>query len=636
MKESDIMRVSKIAAAVAISTGLLMGCNGPETVNEDPGSGNSGGGTTPDSPLAGVHWTIGSGDVAAQAGDVGLPNVYVFSGTSQKYYNDDNNPGVYTITPAPFSENDDTMTFTYYGDSVDGVVITNATFSVTDGTLTIDRGNDGMLSGQDQSDAEGVKDAVLAANAESGANQSAQILDTLTDDTGELRITLSDSSNVASIGSGKLSADLILQYKDGAATGEGSDKAYVSLFASGTSTTQLFGEFILESKAIKYRGAGDADTKGDILETDGTYEHGTTLSIEAQWDKETEIFTFTVNGEEFSGAVTDPNDVTVIAFKLGDNSATTDYELIVDNIVVTNIDENGDETAVLEDDFENYTIPHNLGNTYSSSSSEATVISTGGDSGEPELGYFPVPVNEYKFDGAEQNSYFADSGSAGDDLSDSKTSDSIAMTSVEGANGNANTALHIDQDSDPEYDGYVYYTYKGADNGVHNISASSFSVEAVIKRDREAMYQGSDSSIVEFYDKTNNEPVGFKLAITEAASTINFRLYGKKDGENEDVKVTTANPIVDGEWYHLLSVYDQSANTMAIYVNGQQSSIVDVDLVPIANADIDDKVTFLGSTTSNDDKNFDGAVDNIALWNVALTPAQIAERATQFGLNDSQ
>lgn len=529
MKESSIMRISRIAAAVTLSTGLLMGCN-PEVINEDTEGSGNGGVTTPTSKLAGGYWQLTEeGDVAAQSNGVDLPNVYVFSGSTQKYYNDDNSPGVYKISPASFNENieDGTMTFTYYSDGINGVEYTDVEYIVESGELTLKKADVNLdLSGFDQSDAVGVKEAVSAANAEAGVNQSAQILDTLTTDTGELRLKLADSSTNAtleSIGSGKLSADLILQYKDGAATGEGRDKASVSLFATSTSTDELFGEIILEAGVIKYRGEGVAGvSKGSIVETDGTYEHGKTLSIEAQWNKETKIFTFTINGEEFSGEVTDPTDVKVIAFRLGDDSATTDYELIVDNIVVTNIDENGDESIVFKDDFESYSVPHDLDeNPYNSGTSEAIVISTGGDSVEPELGDFPISVHEFKFNSGD---FTSDSGSDGTSV---KWTGSAELSTTAGALGDDATAVSVIQ---PGPYGYAYYT-SDADSGAEQIEGS-FTLETVIKRRRA---NEKDVALIDWANTDNY--LGYKLYIegndSGTKDTLKFKVYGGQVGGSD-------------------------------------------------------------------------------------------------------
>ncbi|WP_234497658.1 hypothetical protein [Vibrio maritimus] len=374
------MRVSKVAAAVAISTGLLMGCNGPEVIDENPGGG-TGGGTTPTSELAGSYWQISEQGSAAAQSSADLPNVYVFDGTTQRYYDDDATPGTYTIYTTSFTEDIDakTITFTYYGES--GEVETTGDYSVSGGALTIDTDNSGMLSGADQSENSAVTDAVTEANDNAGFNNSVQILDTLTTDVGELRLKLSDSSTgatVDSIASGRLTVDVIYQEDEDTvqdADGTG-DNAYISLYTNGTSNKNLYGEVILSEGKVQYRGAGVGGVSGgSITDAGGTFTNGEKLAIEVTWGNSE--FKFKVNDEEFTGEITEDAAVTVISLKIGDTSNTTNFEFIGDNLAVYSSD-SGTETLVFEDDFDNYAVGQNLsGNPYNSSTSEATVIGDG-------------------------------------------------------------------------------------------------------------------------------------------------------------------------------------------------------------------------------------------------------------------
>jgi hypothetical protein len=390
------MRVSKIAAAITLSTGLLMGCN-PEVIDENTGEGNSGGGTTPTSKLVGHYWQLTEeGDVAAQS-SADLPNVYVFDGTSQHYYNDDDNHGTYTIYTTTYTDDidEETLSFTYYDTS--GETVTTGSYSVTNGALTIDTDNYGKLSGTDQSEIGSVADAVTAANDSAGYNNSVQILDTLDNDVGELRLKLSDSSTgatVDSIASGRLTVDVIYQ-EDGDtiqdADGTG-DNAYISLYTNGTSNKNLYGEVILSEGKVQYRGAGVGGVSGgSITDAGGTFANGDKLAIEVTWGNGE--FKFTVNGEEFTGEITEDAAVTVISLKIGDTSNTTNFEFIGDNLAVYSSD-TGTEALVFDDDFDNYAAGQNLsGNPYNSSTSEATIIGDG-NSSEPSEPSEPTDVTD--------------------------------------------------------------------------------------------------------------------------------------------------------------------------------------------------------------------------------------------------
>ncbi|MDN2483331.1 hypothetical protein [Vibrio agarivorans] len=378
-----MLKITKVAAAVALTTGLLAGCNTDlrdyeETVTPDP---------TPESELSGGYWEMTESSAYASGDELDLPNVYVFDGTTQKYYNDDDNYGTYTIYTSTFTEDIDnqTITFTYY-DTSDVASTTELTgsYSVEDGALTISDTAIGDLSADDQSEDESVKEAVTEANQEAGVNGYVQILDTnvggTLEDTGELRIKLADSTSVSEIASGKLTVDVIYQNHDETeqeADGSG-DNAYISFYAAKTSNSNLHGEVAFENGKIKYR-----DASGSLTETDGTFELGDELSVEVTWEADT--FSFSVNGVEYGSGldVADGTAVTYISLRLGDNGNTTNFEFLGDNLKVYSND-SGEETLVLEENFDSYSDGYNLASTYNSSTNEATVIVEGGDDNPEE------------------------------------------------------------------------------------------------------------------------------------------------------------------------------------------------------------------------------------------------------------
>ncbi|MGV2990225.1 hypothetical protein ACE1OE_21555 [Vibrio sp. E150_011] len=376
-----MMRMTKIAAAITLSAGLLVGCNGPELVQEPEVTPPA-----PTSPLTGAYWDISdSGSAAATASATDLPNVYVFDGTDQKYYDDDATPGTYKIYTTTYTENldDDTIEFTYY--SADGPTVVNGSYSVSNGTLlTITDTSYGDLSGSDQAQNDDVKDAVQAANDELGLNNAVQILDTtgstidpeFKGDTGKLRLQLEDP---AAITSGKITVDLVYEVDENTeqeADGSG-DSAYISLYAGGTSNSNLHGEIILTSSgSIKFR-----DASGTQVDTGGTFKEGENLAVEASWADDS--FTFSINGVSYDGQVSENAPVQIISLKLGDNGNTTNYRLVADNLKVYSNDVEAD-TLVFEDDFESYLVGSSLSDNLNyADSSEATVIGTNDDTTEP-------------------------------------------------------------------------------------------------------------------------------------------------------------------------------------------------------------------------------------------------------------
>ncbi|MFA0157321.1 MULTISPECIES: hypothetical protein [unclassified Vibrio] len=405
------MQISKVATAVALSTGLLFGCNSdglpiPTDGSTDPGSQPS--------ALTTGYWQISDGNSASisASSNADLPNVYVFQEDgNHKYYDDDDDLGTYTIKDASASTNNydeeaGTVSFTYYETGSSTLEILDGVFSFDDsGVLSISDESTGInYSGSDQASTDSVQDAISQANEASGINGYVQILDTnnggVKDDVGELRLKLSDSSTgatVDSIESGKVTVDLIYQVDEDTVQPENGsgNNAYISLYASGTSNTNLHGEVIFNAGEIFYRSTvTDSSGKPQIAEEPvGTYTLGEDLAVEVSWASG--YYTFKVNDTVYDNSgngfeAFDKTAVTIVSLKLGDTSNTTHYELNADNFKVYSNDTTTDE-LVFEDNFNNYPNGQLLsGNPYNNNTAEATVVVDGGST-EPEPEPDPDP-----------------------------------------------------------------------------------------------------------------------------------------------------------------------------------------------------------------------------------------------------
>ncbi len=93
--------------------------------------------------------------------------------------------------------------------------------------------------------------------------------------------------------------------------------------------------------------------------------------------------------------------------------------------------------------------------------------------------------------------------------------------------------------------------------------------------------------------------------------------------------VATAAPISRGQWHHMVSVFD--AGTLTIYVDGVQGSSQTIGGV-LQNAGPTPDRVLVGATRSGN-FNWKGLIDEVAIYDSALTPAQIRAhfRASQPG-----
>ena len=216
---------------------------------------------------------------------------------------------------------------------------------------------------------------------EQTVNLGAQILDTLTDDTGELRIELSD------IASGTLTASVQLQVDSDTTVADSdivNNTGYITLSNSGDTVAEI----ILGSDSkVKYRNEDSQQTVIDGI----TFAEGYELQIQIIWDQDG--YSISLDGgdtmsDKFEGPATGSN-VNRLSFRLSDTDSPSQYELNVDNIVIS-----GD---ALSESFstDTYTVGDDLvASFYSSNGSEVTVQemdfeATEGDdpvdSSEPEV-----------------------------------------------------------------------------------------------------------------------------------------------------------------------------------------------------------------------------------------------------------
>ncbi|MEZ9478860.1 hypothetical protein CWN98_11520 [Vibrio splendidus] len=659
------MQISKVATAVALSTGLLFGCNSDGLPIPTDGSTDP---ATPTSALLNGYWEFS--DTAAfsaaysSSSSDDLPNVYRFSsdGETLYYYTDnsaDTTLGEYERFETTYEETieDETsgqVAFTLFND--DGTVSSvsvDGDYSAADGGLAI--GGNIPVSGTDHSDNTEVTGPADTADEASGVDNAAQILDTLTDDTGELRLKILNTSSTVgkTISSGKLTVDLTYQLNpDSEQVDEGQNNSYISLYSTNdeddkVSNAYHHGDIAIGDGIIQYR-----DASGSLTATGGTFDANSTFdaTVEVVWTPTSH--TFTINGETYTGAVSsDPGsfkEVQVIALRLGTNSGVTPYELIADNLKVYSLDESsGEYVEEFKDTFNDYSIGYDLNNNpYNSSTSEAKVISLSGEAPvdpenpEPPVGDFPVALNEYTFTGSSESELETDSGSSNNPIGITGGKNYSATI---GAKGSENTAISISQElSNGQYT-YLYYNRNSdAPTGVELID-SSFSIEAVINQQArlDGTFYGDDVALFDFYDKdssNSNFETGFKLYIEGDDSSesnlnkIKLKLYG---GISTSTEAKSDTSILNNEWHHIMAIYDAEAadagvyGEIRIYIDGTQVASKDVDIEVLPNADTTDKLVLLGGSTG-DDKNFNGLVDNIAVWNEVLTDDQIQERVTQF------
>ena len=91
-------------------------------------------------------------------------------------------------------------------------------------------------------------------------------------------------------------------------------------------------------------------------------------------------------------------------------------------------------------------------------------------------------------------------------------------------------------------------------------------------------------------------------------------------GLTGDDQVESDTPVVAGNWYHIVGVYNSSATTHSIFVNGVKMKEVTASG---SATDTDGDFAVGKDTTYADSYNFDGIIDDAAIWDRALTDAEV-------------
>jgi hypothetical protein len=150
-----------------------------------------------------------------------------------------------------------------------------------------------------------------------------------------------------------------------------------------------------------------------------------------------------------------------------------------------------------------------------------------------------------------------------------------------------------------------------------NITTSSLTIEAWIK----PTIQKTHSIVKKFLTSGS---VGYELFLANNASPNRYVSFRLNNSATYRVNSSTNYPI-DGTWMHVAATYDYTAKTMKIFINGiQEGSITG----PTSIGTTTNPLT-IGSELSDFTKAFQGMIDEVRVWNVARSEADIKANMTK-------
>lgn len=123
--------------------------------------------------------------------------------------------------------------------------------------------------------------------------------------------------------------------------------------------------------------------------------------------------------------------------------------------------------------------------------------------------------------------------------------------------------------------------------------------------------------------KNDSDPdSGYKLAISSDNGPEQAYIHVTPNGSTHVVRYTNTT-IVPNTWYHIAGTYDASAQTLHIYTNGVLDDGVLSGTVPAAQHDSPVQVVIGASFPHSIDNFFSGSLDEVRVYNRAITPAEI-------------
>lgn len=218
-----------------------------------------------------------------------------------------------------------------------------------------------------------------------------------------------------------------------------------------------------------------------------------------------------------------------------------------------------------------------------------------------------------------------------DTLTAGTTTDSLGLSLVAG--GKSGNALNMVQGNDSSSDSVTLYNYpqvKAPSASYDFVGSTTITTELWIK----------PVALPSTYSSTN--PAAVIQLIAHTGTNAGYKLYITSDNKlafqiNADSAAiaTSTNTINTNVWTHVVGVYD--GTNVIVYINGQPEGSVAYSTALASTGSTPTSLKIAGSSTSlpaastsTSTFNFSGMIDEVRLYNVALTPAQVAARFAQF------
>jgi len=166
-----------------------------------------------------------------------------------------------------------------------------------------------------------------------------------------------------------------------------------------------------------------------------------------------------------------------------------------------------------------------------------------------------------------------------------------------------------------QFDGRVNRKYVGTEYDPSLALSSSFTLSGWVKQ--HSIVSG-DAMVV---NRCNGPPYGLRhnYCLQLANGRVSSSFWNEPYGGWR--KVTGPTYLEVGRWYHTAAVFDDAADTLSVYVNGELDERISLVGHP---STVSPFGVAIGGEASENTRWLDGLIDDVRIYNVALSPEEIA------------
>jgi len=106
---------------------------------------------------------------------------------------------------------------------------------------------------------------------------------------------------------------------------------------------------------------------------------------------------------------------------------------------------------------------------------------------------------------------------------------------------------------------------------------------------------------------------GYYLALSGGVNPIFYAA-----GLTTNVQVVSTGAVANGNWYHIVGVYDSVNTKLKIFLDSVKTEVTASGAITDSNS-----IFYIGLNSNNTAEGFDGEIDDVAVFNRALTDAEV-------------